>query len=121
MTKKNANEQTIVPAIGSILAWESQAQGSWKVKIGRVVGLPPVGADARTSSGKIALEILATYCPPEDKGGMYIPDALGVGALGRLKKMEFKAYLAPYKIGRATTSQIRIPKAWETQHAGVKL
>lgn len=47
--------------VGDLVAWESQAAGSWRTKIGKIVALPKPGEDLRTSASKVRIKVLASY------------------------------------------------------------
>lgn len=92
--------------VGDIIAWESQAAGSWKTKIGKIVQIPKVGADQRTSSAKFEVEILASYVPP-------IRDGVIETLRSPVAELAFVRHRKPYKIGRPGENQIRTPTEWE--------
>jgi hypothetical protein len=74
--------QPIAWKVGDLAAWESQAQGWWATKVGRITELPDPTADRRTSAGKVSLRILARYAvdKTEDVGkGKGIKPSSGVG------------------------------------------
>ena len=48
-------------AVGDLVAWESQAQGSFKSKVGRITALPVPGAKLSTSAGKYQLDVIGSY------------------------------------------------------------
>lgn len=112
-------QSTITPAVGSIVAWESQAAGSWKTKIGRVVHLPREGAmDGRNTSSKYRILVLASYDLPTNKRGeMFVPTEHEVESLR--ERLGIKVFRNPdtHRIGVATGNQIRIPKRWELELA----
>lgn len=92
--------------VGDIIAWESQAAGSWKTKIGKIVRIPKVGADLRTSRGKFEVEILASYVTPILGGVIVTPRS-------PFAELAFVRHRKPYKIGRPGENQIRTPTEWE--------
>lgn len=56
-TKTDAKEWKV----GDLVAWESQAAGYWRTKIGRIVACPHPGADQRTTEGKYRIKVIASY------------------------------------------------------------
>lgn len=85
--------------IGDQVAWESQAAGSWKTKIGRVITMPKPGADARTTAGKVQLEVLASY-PIDTNADIGLARSLTHAKAGRV-------------FGRANPSSLRALMAAE--------
>jgi len=85
--------------VGDLVAWESQAAGSWRTKIGRIVSIPHPNADQRTSASKVRIKVLASYPVSTEKD---IGKAKGVI---RAKTTQAE--------GRASIKQMRTPSAAE--------
>lgn len=90
------------PVIGAIVAWESQAHGSWMSKIGRVTRLPVPGAKPSTSAARFEMDILAKYDTKVDSGDIIVDTK---------KPRSFRK--VTNKKGLATINQLRTPMAWE--------
>ena len=48
-------------AVGDLVAWESQAAGSCRAKIGTIIVLPRPDIDQRTSASKVRIKVMASY------------------------------------------------------------
>lgn len=97
MAKKN--QQNTEWKVGDLVAWESQAAGSWRTKIGKIVALPHPGTDQRTSASKVRIKVQASYPLTKEKD-------IGM-AKGTIRAKTTQAE------GRASVKQLRAPSAAE--------
>lgn len=93
MAKKN--QQNTEWKVGDLVAWESQAAGSWRTKIGNIVALPHPDADQRTSASKVRIKVLVSYPLDKEKD-------IGM-AKGAIRAKTTQAE------GRASVKQLRFP------------
>jgi len=98
MAKKNEQKNTELK-VGDLVAWESQAAGSWRTKIGKIVALPQPGEDQRTSASKVRIKVLVSYPLIAEKD-----IGLAKGAI-RAKTTQAE--------GRASIKQLRTPSEAE--------
>lgn len=85
--------------IGDLVAWESQAAGSWRTKIGKIAAVPHPNADQRTSESKYRINVLASYPLNKEK------DIGLANGFIRAKTTQSE--------GRAGINQLRTPSAAE--------
>lgn len=98
MNKKNTQKNNDWK-VGDLVAWESQAAGSWRTKIGKVVAIPHPGTDQRTSASKVRIKVLVSYPLAKEKD-------IGM-AKGAIRAKTTQAE------GRASVKQLRAPSAAE--------